>query len=67
MITVPENRCVSCDRPEQDAPLLAVRYAGHALWICTQCLPTLIHAPQKLAGKLANADKITPAPHHDHH
>ena len=66
MASPTEIRCVSCERPEADTPLLALRYAGHSLWICSQCLPTLIHAPQKLAGKLVNADQIRPAPRHGH-
>ena len=58
--------CLNCNRPETDIPLVALRVAGNQAWICSQCLPTLIHQPQRLAGKLANADKIEPAPHHDH-
>ncbi|MCU0411204.1 MAG: hypothetical protein MUF82_01545 [Bacteroidetes bacterium] len=58
--------CLSCSRPESETPLIALRYAGSEAWICSQCLPTLIHAPQKLAGKLANAEQIKPAPHHSH-
>jgi hypothetical protein len=35
------------------------------LWICPQHLPLLIHNPQQLAGKLAGAENLKPADHHD--
>ena len=56
------SNCLSCGRPDSEAPLLSLRYAGQESWICSQCLPTLIHAPQKLVGKLVNAEQIRPAP-----
>ncbi|RPI06297.1 MAG: hypothetical protein EHM64_03570 [Ignavibacteriae bacterium] len=59
-----ELHCVNCHASEQDTPLLHLRSNGNELWICSQCLPTLIHAPQKLAGKIEHTDRIKPAPHH---
>jgi len=61
-----ELRCLSCELSELDAPLLHLRFDTKELWICSQCLPTLIHAPQKLIGKLTNAENIKPAQHHKH-
>jgi hypothetical protein len=58
--------CLNCDRSETEVPLVALRHAGSQAWICSQCLPTLIHQPQRLVGKLAGAEKIEPAAHHDH-
>jgi hypothetical protein len=52
--------CLNCNRPETMAPLVSLRYAGQPAWICTQCLPTLIHQPQQLTGKLAGAENLTP-------
>ena len=43
--------------------ILHLRYKAQEIWICSPCLPTLIHAPQKLAGKLENAEQIKPSPH----
>ena len=57
--------CLNCGRSETDIPLVALRHAGQQAWICSQCLPVLIHHPQQLIGKLAGADKIEPAAHHD--
>jgi Fe-S-cluster-containing hydrogenase component 2 len=36
--------CFRCSTGEDRAPLLPVRYEGHSLWICTRCLPSLIHS-----------------------
>lgn len=59
------HQCLNCERTENQIPLVSLRYAGGQAWICSQCLPTLIHQPQNLAGKLAGADQIPPADH-DH-
>ena len=58
--------CLNCSTPESETPLLHLRYNGEEHWICSQCLPTLFHAPQKLAGKIANAEHIKPAAQHPH-
>ena len=57
--------CLNCGRPETVIPLVSLRYNGDQAWICSQCLPVLIHNPQRLAGRLANAEKLEPA-EHDH-
>ena len=57
--------CLNCERPETATPLVALRYAGSEAWICSQCLPILIHQPQRLIGKLAGAETFIPAEHDD--
>ncbi len=52
--------CLNCNRSENEVPLVALQYAQNPRWICTQCLPMLIHQPQQLVGKLAGAEKLTP-------
>ncbi len=37
------QRCLRCANGEDRAPLVPVRYQGQSLWICTRCLPALIH------------------------
>ena len=37
------QRCFRCDTGEDRSPLLPVRHKGSSLWVCTRCLPTLIH------------------------
>lgn len=36
-------RCFRCEAGEETAPLLPVRHKGRSLWVCTRCLPALIH------------------------
>ncbi len=50
-------QCLNCNRPETIIPLVSLRYAGRQTWICTQCLPMLIHQPEQLAHRLAEAEK----------
>jgi hypothetical protein len=38
-----EQTCFSCNTGEQNAVLLPVRTHGKSLWVCTRCLPRLIH------------------------
>ena len=59
------QQCLNCNRPETVIPLVNLRYAGQQAWICSQCLPVLIHQPQQLAGKLTGAENLEPAAHHD--
>jgi ferredoxin len=35
--------CFNCGTSEDDKPLLPVRTKGTSTWVCTRCLPTLIH------------------------
>ena len=35
--------CFQCGRSEDDGPLLPVRVQGTSTWVCTRCLPSLIH------------------------
>ena len=57
--------CLNCKRTENQIPLVSLRYVGGQAWICSQCLPTLIHQPQRLAGKLAGAEGMEAAPTDD--
>jgi hypothetical protein len=35
--------CFNCGTNEDQAPLLPVRTKGESAWVCTRCLPALIH------------------------
>ncbi len=37
------QRCFRCDASEQQAVLLPCRSDGESFWVCTRCLPGLIH------------------------
>jgi MinD superfamily P-loop ATPase len=38
-----EQTCFQCGKGERSAVLLPVRTQGQSLWVCTHCLPGLIH------------------------
>jgi len=35
--------CFNCGASEEDVALLPCRKGGQSLWVCTRCLPALIH------------------------
>jgi len=37
------QHCYRCGKSEDQGPLLPVRTEGTSTWVCTSCLPTLIH------------------------
>jgi hypothetical protein len=55
--------CLNCNQSEQEVPLVTLQYQGQQVYLCSQCFPTLIHSPAKLAGKIKDAEKIQPANH----
>jgi hypothetical protein len=57
--------CLNCNKTEEQIPLVSLQYLRQQVYICSECFPTLIHSPAKLAGKLKDAEKIQPAGH-DH-
>lgn len=63
--------CLSCGRSEVDVPVIVLRLAGHEVHICPQCLPALIHHPDRLTEKLIAAGwqsgTLPPEGHTGHH
>jgi hypothetical protein len=57
------NQCINCERTEEEMPLLNFDFKGEKVYICSGCMPVLLHSPAKLAGKLPGAEKIEPAKH----
>jgi hypothetical protein len=52
----PES-CFNCHRSETEIPVIAWRYQGQALWVCSECMPNLIHKwPQVVAKRRAAAE-----------
>lgn len=39
---IPQS-CFRCSNTEDDVPVLPSRYQGNSVWVCTRCLPGLIH------------------------
>ena len=46
------KHCLNCSRSENEMPLVALSFRGDSNWICSQCLPILIHHAHELEGKL---------------
>ncbi len=59
------NHCLSCNRSEKEIPLVTLTYSRKPMFICTSCLPMLIHHPETLVGKIEGAENIPPAEHND--
>lgn len=57
------QHCLNCGRSEMDVPLVTLRHAGKSAWICSGCLPVLIHKPHQLVGKLQGAEQLSPTEH----
>lgn len=55
--------CLNCERTSEQIPLLLLEYQAQTYSICPQCMPTLIHKPQALAGKLPGSENLSPADH----
>ena len=46
------NNCLNCNRSENEMPLVVLSFRGESNWICSQCLPILIHHLHELESKL---------------
>ena len=57
-----KKHCLNCNRSEDDIPLVNLTFSGKPAFICSRCMPVLIHEPEKLIGKLKGAENIPPAP-----
>ena len=54
------HQCINCQRDDTIIPLVSIRFSQIPTWICTQCLPTLIHDPARLESKFRNMDVENP-------
>ncbi|HSP89077.1 MAG TPA: hypothetical protein VLN45_13150 [Ignavibacteriaceae bacterium] len=59
------HKCLNCKTSEENIPLVNLNYSGNKIYICSKCLPLLIHHPEELIGKLKGAENIPPAEHKD--
>ena len=59
------KNCLNCKRSESEIPLVTLTYSTKPAYICSHCLPLLIHHPEQLIGKLEGAENIPPAEHSD--
>ncbi len=49
------NQCVVCGQTESEMPLVAMRYRGVQVWVCTACIPVVIHHAHQIMGRLQQA------------
>jgi len=59
------DRCLLCERGQDEIPLIQLRYRDAGFSVCPQHLPVLIHDPGRLIGKLPGAETFDPADHRD--
>lgn len=52
-----KHTCINCGRTENETPLIEIRFAGNTANLCSQCIPIMIHEPQKMASKLDDLNK----------
>lgn len=57
------SACVNCGRTSQEIPVFRLEFQAQVVHICPQCLPTLIHKPHLLIGKLPGAENLTAHEH----
>ena len=39
----PVEVCFNCERTDAQVPITDWQYQGNRLWVCSQCMPLLIH------------------------
>lgn len=63
------HTCISCERTEKQTPLINLIFNQQSIHICPQCLPILIHHPERLASKFPGMESKNPSPdeHGNHH
>ena len=63
---MPNPACLNGGASEMDRPLLSLRFQGKEVNICPECMPILIHRPQKLQEKLPGIKPWNGPADHDH-
>ena len=44
--------CLNCGTTDQSMPLISVRFSGRQVWVCSSCMPVLIHRGEEMKDKL---------------
>ncbi|MBL8078056.1 MAG: hypothetical protein JNM55_08860 [Anaerolineales bacterium] len=58
-MTEEKKVCIQCERSDEQTPLIPLAFNGETKYICSQCLPVLIHKTHLLADKLPGIDIST--------
>jgi len=51
--------CVKCGRSDEQTPLITLSFKGGAKYICSQCLPMLIHKTHLLVDQFPGIELPT--------
>jgi hypothetical protein len=62
---MPNSTCLNCGSSEVERPLIPLKFQDKELYICPQCLPTLIHKAYQLADKFPGAQVPENSPESD--
>ena len=54
------EHCINCAQSEMERPLIQLRFNRREAWVCSGCMPVLIHQPQEMAQKLLVLSEDTP-------
>lgn len=57
--TLSNDRCFNCARDEDVIPLIAWRFQERDLWVCSECMPLLIHKWMQVQEQLAKVESGT--------
>ncbi len=52
------DTCINCGKSDNEAPILQMKFRGAQMWICSGCIPVLIHRPEQLMGQLTSVNNI---------
>ena len=53
MSNTDNKQCLSCEKSENETPLVPMYYTGKTAYICPACLPVLIYKTEMLDDKFA--------------
>jgi hypothetical protein len=57
------KNCLYCRKTEWEILLVTLHYQRAEIFICSDCFPTLLHEPAKLASKLQDSREIESTEH----
>lgn len=52
-----EQTCFNCQRSEMEIPVIGWQYQGQKVWVCSECMPLLIHKWHQVAEKMSTPKK----------
>jgi hypothetical protein len=50
--------CIACENTSEEAPLFKFKFKGNKYYVCSKHIPSIIHKPEELVGKLPGAESL---------